>query len=52
VHPPFAAKLPAIEGLKPGKETVVLVTNASSGVGGDITQALIDAGYSVPNPPS
>jgi len=43
VHPPLAG----IEGLKPGKETVVLVTGASAGVGGDVAQALIDAGYTV-----
>ena len=43
VHPPLAG----IAGLKPGKETVVLVTGASAGVGGDMAKALLDAGYSV-----
>ena len=43
VHPPLAG----IAGLKPGKETVVLVTGASAGVGGDVAKALLDAGYSV-----
>jgi uncharacterized protein YbjT (DUF2867 family) len=43
VHPPVAA----IEGLKPGRETVVLVTGAHTWVGGHVAKALVDAGYSV-----
>ena len=45
--PPFSA----IEGLKPSKATVVLVTGAARGVGGDVAQALINAGYSVNRTP-
>ncbi|KAJ1473725.1 hypothetical protein T484DRAFT_1912566 [Baffinella frigidus] len=37
----------AIEGLNRSKETVVLLTGASSWSGGYVAQALIDAGYSV-----
>jgi len=39
--------LAGIEGLKPGKETIVLVTGAATWVGGHVAQALIEAGYSV-----
>jgi len=44
----FAA---AFEGLTPGLETVVLVTGASSWVGAYIAKSLVDAGFSVSNPP-
>jgi dihydroflavonol-4-reductase len=36
-----------IEGLKPGKETVVLVTGAGGWVGAHVAKALLDSGYSV-----
>ena len=36
-----------IEGLKPGEDTVILVTGAATWVGGHVAKALIDAGYTV-----
>ncbi|KAJ1473724.1 hypothetical protein T484DRAFT_3316525 [Baffinella frigidus] len=38
---------PAIEGLTPSTDTIVLVTSAQSWIGGHVAQALINAGYSV-----
>ncbi|KAJ1476415.1 hypothetical protein T484DRAFT_1825009, partial [Baffinella frigidus] len=38
---------PAMEGLTPSTDTIVLVTSAQSLIGGNVAQALINAGYSV-----
>ena len=38
---------PAIHGITPGKDTIVLVTGASSWVGAYVARALIDRGYPV-----
>ena len=38
---------PAVQGITPGKDTIVLVTGASSWVGAYVAEALIDRGYQV-----